>query len=296
MRTEFTSPYKKNFYVLKAAKPKYYISDGDGKKADNSGYIDLTVTAVDRLFIGSGFIDTDKDGIFKCTDKTAEGYAFIPGSSLKGCVRYLARILSDGCLDDPQRAYRGRSLSYPFELIKCKADKRCIICDMFGMMGRRSKIDFEDLICTTPAFEKTTVNAQFSPNISSNKYHDRGELYGYKLYMNKCEPYPSKQKDRIEAVAAGCVFTGRVYFRDLTDSELELLCYSLGLGGDIDPKLGGYRNEGLGQVRITGSLTLNGREADAARLATKFDEEYEYNIIDKVKDALAPYHAKGGRQ
>lgn len=49
----------------------------------------------------------------------------------------------------------------------------------------------------------------------------------------------------------------------MTDKELELLCFALGCTKTFNLKLGGFKNEGYGQVEISGNVIMDGKSVDA---------------------------------
>ena len=295
--------FKRNSYNITANTPGYYIKDGaatDNGKQEYCGKIHITITAIDNLYIGSGFKGSNKTTTYNDTMQL-NGKAVIPGSSLKGAVRHVANIASDGCLINPEREYKREKRHYYFDrkLINCSGEQRCIICDMFGMMGRKSKVSFSDCVSDNAENDVIQVNAQNSPKINDPTYHDNGAVYGYKVYMNKCEPYHQRQKDSIRIVKKGAVFCGNVFFENLTRKELGLLCFALGLSETINLKLGGYRNEGLGQVQIRGTITSNPSAETPKQLAEEYiqsceDSDVIYSIED-LEEYLAPYKGGGRR-
>lgn len=306
--------YVRNNYNIDANKPKYYIINGKvrgGQKENISGRIDLTVTSVDGLHIGNGFVNYNKDGIYRETMKK-DGKAIIPAASVKGCVRHIASIASDGCLINPKRQYKkyrdGKPIYYfPFKepdicnpkkdkdnkVLPIYIDSRCIICDMFGKIGRMSKVSFSDLISSNASFEVRKMNAQFTPEISSTAHHENGEVFGYKIYFTKCEKYDIFQKDAVELVKPGAVFTGSVFFNNLTEDEMSLLCFSLGLSKTINLKIGGYKNDGIGQIKVKGKIVTNVGEFDGESAAFKHIKNYGdddvYSAIETLENYLKPY-------
>lgn len=277
-----------NFDIIKAYKPYEYIFEGSSDDGGNhNGYIDLNVTVVDGLHIGSGFKQIQDKTVYSETIRR-DGKAVIPGASLKGAVRHVARTVSDGCVP---KEYIDRFAS-EFNL-KCsnrKDGNRCIICDMFGMMGRKSKILFSDLVCENPEYEIKEMNAQFLPSLKNPIYFEQGSIKGYKLYRNKCAKYVLAQRELVEIVKRGSVFKGRLHFFGLTNSELNLLCFALGLGEDINIKIGGYKTEGIGQIKVRGEIMVNRKKETAKHFADSYSNDDTFaRAITQVQETLKPY-------
>lgn len=150
----------------------------------------------------------------------------------------------------------------------------CIVCDMFGRMSIGSKVRFTDFKAEECSTESVDVTSQFSPDTAAEKYWERKNgriLYkGYKFYKTVCENR-SGNLQSISAIKKNVAFKGRVYFSNLTDEQLKLLLFSLGIGGNIFLKLGGYKADGLGTVKTTCSkLFLNGKEENPDKYAADY--------------------------
>lgn len=291
---------------------------------EHSGILKLTITTVDRLHLGSGF-SRYRAGEGIISETLAENEKLIiPGSSVKGAVRHLARAISDSCVPSEKYKvnYQGKERTEPMpiekELQECKITvskenntpkrimKICPVCNLFGMMGLASKVFFSDF--TADAAGNTEVIAlpqQYSPRPNSDRYYDEdGYLKGYKFYKTICEKkdYPNGEPEKlpVEVVKKGVVFTGDIRFSRLTDSELELLCQSLGIGGKFfSHKLGGYRSEGLGTVNFTCTeFRLNGEQKtpqDAEYYAKKYIDnctDDQYDRIETIRKKIMPYREK----
>ena len=233
--------------------------DREGKTAI-SGYYDITVTAQQPLRVGSGFSAPETNNM-KAELMRSGGAPVIPGSSLKGCARAIAAAVSESCMPreakDEMRSQRQRDMARH----KCNPEDRCIVCDTFGLMGFASRVEFGDLKApeNTEVIVDRNVPVPFTPNAQKSTYHTRTpdgeESNGSKFYHKQNPPAAGisgqPAKYAVEAVKPGTVFTGRVYFHDVTEEELSLLLFSLGYDGTFQPKLGGNRAHGYGSVKIT---------------------------------------------
>ena len=282
-----------------------YVTDFRKRMGEYSGYLELKITALDPLHIGSGFCHMKNGKLFSETLKEQDRL-IIPGSSLKGAVRQISRAVSDGCIDvsgEEQKVFvrKGKQLDSWKKDNKCgikyneEEKKRClnvcIVCDLYGMMSLASKVRFSDFVSDSVKTEIISVASQYSPDITKKHYKtwtgSSNVHKGYKFYKTNCQPMPvSADKDVIEAVPKGTVFTGTIHFRGLDDKQLELLTYSLGLGKQFSPKLGGYKSVGLGTVKVNPvKFIVNGETKDAKEWAQAYKNRY-YNLAAYCFDAL----------
>jgi len=47
------------------------------------------------------------------------------------------------------------------------------------------------------------------------------------------------------------LFEGEIIYKNLTEEQIRLLCFSLGLSGDINPKIGYGKNYFYGSIEVT---------------------------------------------
>ena len=291
--------YEDNSDFAEFNTPRIYLEENkyvDKSAAKNSGYIDLKILTVSNLAVGNGMFSKDKVGLYKDIMTNGE-YPIIPGSSLKGAVRHIANIVSDGCI----KAKSGRKyvIDVPNANLKCDVKNKCIICDMFGMMKVKSKLTFSDAVSKSAKTKVFNVNCQHSPKLTVAKYcnvekgprNNVGKLKGYKLYCNKVKKYDAYKKIRIKAILPGAEFNTRIFFNDLTDKELELLCFALGCTKTFNLKLGGFKNEGYGRVEISGNVIMDRKSVDAKLYAENYKNKYKEfsRSITDVEEIMYPY-------
>ncbi len=199
------------------------------------GYIDAEITCDTAIHMGSGYKELDNESnllVYKTI--RYDGKPIIPGSSLKGVVRQIAEAASCSCAKD---------------LKKCGI---CIACDMFGSMGRASNVIFSDFISDNAVTEIFDLNQQFEPK---NKVSDYYKFYKVNDSSYKNEKNITNQSVQVEVVSSGTVFKGRIHFKKLTEEQLSLLMYSLGLNEKnnekINLKIGGFKNSDIGEVYVT---------------------------------------------
>lgn len=281
-----------------------YLSDINKRQGKYSGSITLEMTAVDNIYLGSGFIDFDeKSGLIGTTVEELNK-AIIPGSSVKGAVRHVARAVSDGCILQSEKEQQSEK-----EHLELKREQTfscvpmpkkgetfhvCIVCDMFGTMGLKSKLSFSDFVADRYEVIKCRVPLQFSPKIRE-PFYLKDELYegkrlhkGYKFYFTDCEKRESDKIQTITVIKKGAVFTGKIRFEYLDEKELMLFLYSLGIGGKyFSHKIGGYKADGYGTVNFRCTkFDLNGKETlltEAENYANKYVKECSDDCYDRIE-------------
>ena len=167
------------------------------------------------------------------------------------------------------------------------------------MMKVKSKLTFSDAVSKSAKTKVFNVNCQHSPKLTVAKYcnvekgprNNVGKLKGYKLYCNKVKKYDAYKKIRIKAILPGAEFNTRIFFNDLTDKELELLCFALGCTKTFNLKLGGFKNEGYGQVEISGNVIMDRKSVDAKLYAENYKNKYKEfsRSITDVEEIMYPY-------
>lgn len=285
------SQYQTQREFIPFCQPEFYSSKD---KPQYSGYVDLTVTCCTDLYIGSGssFIP-ENDSEFVYSPILVDGKPIIPGSSFKGVVRNLASIVSNGCL--PGIDLKKDKLPDDIKNKRCKPSECCIVCDVFGMMGKGSKVIFSDMHSDNAGLKIVEMNQQYSPKA---RYTDKGGcLRGYKIYPTGDNKYTANSRVKVQVVDKGAVFKGRIHFKKLTEEELCLLMFSMGLdkneGEDICLKLGGFKNEGIGEVEVmsSGFLCSGGMKKTPEELAASWSKKGCANKVgvDKIIEKLLPY-------
>lgn len=255
-----------NYAFVQFIKPETFIADS---KKRFSGYIEIELLTVDKLFIGSGMSYFDGT-TFYATTLQENGKLIIPGSSLKGAVRHISRAVSPSCIPDTEEDQLRNEYHK-----ECILNEQCIVCDMFGMMSKASKIRFTDLISENGKTVKVKVPPQFEPQKHSEKYKDDHKFFGYKFYYTNCKNRDIPKDESIEAIMENTSFTGKVFFKDLYKEELQLLMFALSFSEHISLKLGKYKADGFGTCNIfCKKLLIDGKEEDVKKA-------YDYAIAHK---------------
>lgn len=261
------SQYRKSYDFIPFGKRETYIADG---KEIYTGYIDLNIICISDLHIGSGysnFVGTGKELVSETIK--LHGKPIIPGATFKGAVRAIAAAASNSC--NPNSV--------------CRGNERCIVCDIFGSMGRASKVIFPDFCSENAKMKVEALNSQFPPK---KKREDQRE---YKFYRTGENNYEGSKKVKAEVIAYDAEFAGRIFFKRLTEEELSLLMFSMGLNSKelINLKIGGFKNEGMGEVYTeVNGFKADGLNKEPAELAEQYVNMKSANrsAIDKINDIL----------
>lgn len=294
--------YIPNFDFVLFNPPSFYEKKGGGS-GELSGELKLKITTVDNLYIGSGFSE-DKTTGFCLETMKFENTLIIPGSSLKGAVRKISSAISGGCIKEERNVRIPEKISnikcYAKNIEKQIKSEKCIVCDMFGMISKvsyASKISFSDFVSEGLNTQEEKINQQFSPNIESPKYKDENNKHkGYKFYKNDCEEYSLSEKVNVETVKRDTVFEGKITFKKLEKEQLQLLLFSLGLDESFNMKIGGFKNDGYGQIKteaISFKINEDGniKEENVKSYAENYTKGYGKKFItsiQKLREILKP--------
>lgn len=176
-------------------------------------------------------------------------------------------------------------------------DKLCPACTLFGTIGsdfaRTSRIRVADLVCTEPeakeCYDKpVTIAPLSSPKLNNMEFYlkrpknawfwtydyyidDKGNVHanrdginGRKFYWHQPDMKLENQEANklnmtIRPLKKNITFKGKLYFRNLTKTELDQLIYLLSAGDDKEElrekthgyKLGGGKPLGLGSIAVS---------------------------------------------
>ncbi len=286
---ENLNTYKSSYDFVPFPLREKYSSEG-GKKY--TGFLELKIICIKNVHIGNGYKDFfDKSPVLAHQTIKTDGKPIIPGSSLKGAVRNIAAAISSSCSPESNKSKDNKcKVSFNRNLKKYDIDL-CITCDMFGAMSWGSKVSFSDFKAIDAKTKVERMNHQYGPHINADMSRD-----GYKFYQTGDNKYDSSSKTEAEVICAGSSFSGKIFFKNLTEEELCLLTYSLGLnkkqGHGINIKIGGFRNEGIGEIKTEVIEFKVKNNANANRSAYDFAAAYEKqktadkNNITIIEDIL----------
>lgn len=285
------------------------------EKGRLSGRIELTIETKTPVFIGTGVgtaEDKDLELFF-----SPMGVPMIPGSSLRGMIKNLFKIVTCGAM----RAGEDYQDAITVRVMKEKCEKR--VSDHVEQENANS-IDYADAVfgCKelwagrlsfTDALpeEEPQMDAPDYPKILSSPKPTAVQLYleqkhgadrlahwdsekvsirGYKLYWhqkNGADWHGEKPKDgderrKIQPVKKGTKFFANIRFERLSEDELGALLKTLRINGDhLCCKIGKGKSLGLGSIEITSSLVLMDMKASYLNV---FDEMGEWNRAESTAD------------
>lgn len=221
------------------------------KNCTLKGRIDLEIKVLNAIHISEDSYDMNEDEIlYKKFYTIGDNYA-VPGTSLKGMIRTLTEMVSNSCIS----ATKEEQELLPKKKEKsCGSTKRCIICDVFGAMGKKSKVKVSDFLYDKNSGTVNIIGLPVlrTPNVKvSSIYLNDGVLKGYKVYNHGIESILKKGNYNCECLMKNSTFKGYILYEDLNVEELRLLCYSLGIAGDFNHKLGYGKPAYYGSIEIT---------------------------------------------
>ena len=280
-----------------------------------SGRIELTIETKTPVFVGTGVSTAEDKEIELFFSPT--GVPMIPGSSLRGMIKNLFKIVTCGAM----RAGEDYQDAITVRVMKEKCEKR--VSDHVEQENANS-IDYADAVfgckelwasrlAFTDALPKEQIQMDKPgfPKILSSPKPTAVQLYleqkhgadrlahwdsekvsirGYKLYWhqkNGADWHGEKPKDgddrrKIQPVKKGTKFFANIRLERLSEDELGALLKTLRINGDhLCCKIGKGKSLGLGSIEITSSLVLMDMKASYLNV---FDEMGEWNRAESTAD------------
>lgn len=260
------------------------------EKGQFSGRIELTIETKTPVFIGTG-VDTAEDKDLELFFSPM-GVPMIPGSSLRGMIKNLFKIVTCGAM----RAGEDYQDAITVRVMKEKCEKH--VSDHVEQENANS-IDYADAVfgckelwASRLAFtdalpkEQIQMDAPDYPKILSSPKPTAVQLYleqkhgadrlahwdsekvsirGYKLYWHQKngadwhgeKPKGGDERRKIQPVKKGTKFFANIRFERLSEDELGALLKTLRINGDhLCCKIGKGKSLGLGSIKITSKLIL----------------------------------------
>mgnify|MGYP001019725098 CR=1 FL=1 len=232
-----------------------------------SGKLHLYIKPLTPIFIGAGYEDRDGDLLYKCFQRYND-MPVIPGSTLKGVLRTISEAVSYSCVEVSRDIER----DLPF---RNRSDCNCIVCKTYGRMGQKGCVNFGDFILKEGTTEKIKIPVLLGPHVENREvYYKNGKLRGIKFYRHGDYRKVENTRIPVEAVMPGSVFEGEIIFYKVHKKQLMLLCYSLGLDGSFQLKIGGNKSGFFGscEVEVKESYYANGLQFDTVKFARSYGE------------------------
>lgn len=246
------------------------------EKGTLEGTIPLKIKTLTPIHISSGKHGiNDGKHIYKPFTRITDEIVIF-GTSLKGLVRSISEAISYSCFAPSYGLDRKKMPNNKSH----NKDDSCIVCDMFGKMGKKSKIQFSDCYITRGRTELIGLPASFSPRPNTQAYIDRnGNYKGHKFYRHGILGIQQKGDILYEYVLENAEFEGDIRFERLTEEQLQLLCFSLGLSGEIQPKIG------FGKAHYYGSISIESKE-EWAEKAKKYKNTQKTDVSRNILKAI----------
>jgi hypothetical protein len=221
-----------------------------------SGRLAYQLRALTPIFVATGSyaLGEDvkhKDALVVRACYRVDDVPAIPGSSLKGVVRSVAEAISPSCVT-VTRLDRRLVPYQPERRGECTPEKACPACSIFGRMSRMSKVFFGDARLTSGETRLYRLPALYAPRAHQARatYQTKaGQFKGRKFYYHG-RPAEDSRQPPVEVITRGSLIRGELSFENLSDAELGLLFFALGMDGSIVLKLGGGKPSCLGSLQV----------------------------------------------
>ncbi|WP_310603139.1 RAMP superfamily CRISPR-associated protein [Anaerosporobacter sp.] len=279
-----------DFLPLLAEKEEY---NNYGEKI--KGTLELEIEAYEDIHIGTGqYIQKDNRFAKECY-KDIDGNACIPASSLKGAVRNISACVSKSCLDSAdgkclsrkKQEKRNRKENTPYR----KIEKPCITCCTYGLDSYASRIIFSECKSTSSDFLIKKINQPYTPSKTED---------GPKLYKNEVKNEEIEDNLEVEVMKKGTIFSCRLIIKEITIEQLKLLLFSLGLDESFEFKVGGFKGQGYGKVKIKAKaynlsdskgrkhIIQGSLKEFASTYYTECKDEKCTNVMNKMRTIMKP--------
>ena len=225
---------------------------------------EITICLKSNMHIGSGF------GFARIIDhmsiEDAEGFAYIPGSTIKGKLKSICKKIAltlgdtiEDFLNKEDRVCQSLESKNGQQEV-CKHNEpsdRCVICRLFGSPFAEGKLVFKDAKLNDSDAEKIRVLSAINPFRvdAQNELKNAVKLSRFRRVSSPQHLFT------LESVSKKLQFSGSIHAREsLTDQEESLLKYGL----KSLTHLGGQKARGLGRIKCIScpELGLNCSEVE----------------------------------
>lgn len=236
-----------------------------------TGKATIHLETLSPLHIGSGIWAVEQDEVIK-EFVSADDKIVIPGSSLKGAFRTITETITHSCVCKTSQ----KNLAMP-QLKECQVKdvkgKICPTCSLFGAMGYQGRVHFTDAYLQKGKIAIHHVPALYSPRYYAKVYKNQREKYkGRKFYFHGEQ---STGKEPVRVIESGSILKCDLSFENISDNEFSLLLTSLGIIGNLIPKIGGAKPACFGSVKVT-LQKLMLRKKDKKSFITYIEKEDVY--------------------
>jgi CRISPR/Cas system CSM-associated protein Csm3 (group 7 of RAMP superfamily) len=238
---------------------------GHKKFVDNGwhGYLDLQLLAHQPIHVAVGVTVLGRDvsidrPLVRPMMQKSDGTLFIPGSSLKGCVRSIYEAITASAVGTEIINLTSKH-SKKVEPMLSPASR------VFGALGYQGMIEFTDAICdTSPIIGDIPI--MHSPNARPDR----------KFYRTTAQRTDLREMSQvpIQQAPKGSSFTTRLRFKNLLSEEVGTLLIALGQDSNFAMAL----KIGAGKAHGMGLATVNVVQAQI------------YQTEDLQRDRYSSYH------
>jgi CRISPR-associated protein Csm3 len=194
------------------------------------------------LHISSGF------GFARIVDlinvKDANGFAYVPASTIKGKLRSACSKVALILNDEPSFMSKEHKLCNKLEADVCKHENpkdRCIICRLFGSSFIEGKLVFKDAVINEDDANKIRVLS----SINLFRVDEQNEVRNSVKLSRSLRISSPQNLFTVETTSRKLTFNGSIYAKEyLTEQEQNLLKFGL----KIISHIGGQKARGLGRI------------------------------------------------
>jgi CRISPR/Cas system CSM-associated protein Csm3 (group 7 of RAMP superfamily) len=244
------------------------------------GHLELQLLAQQPIHVAVGVtvlgqdVGSDRPLVRPMMQKP-NGSLFIPGSSLKGCIRSIYEAITASTVG--ARSINATSTPCTGERNLCPASR------VFGALGYQGMIEFTDAVCHTPA-SIGDIPIMHSPNPG----HDRKF---YRTTAQRLDP-PEMSHVPIQQAPRGSIFTTRLRFKNLLSEELGTLLIALGQ----DPNYPMALKLGAGKAHGMGQLTVEVGQAQVYRTEDLQRDRYSSYQIPSIEPVSWQIHIQAAHE
>jgi CRISPR/Cas system CSM-associated protein Csm3 (group 7 of RAMP superfamily) len=265
-----------------------------------SGRLEYDLIVSTPLHVSSGTYSLAKDAGFQGTGIMRDHYRVtvdgertpaVPGSTLKGSARAIVEAVTASCVSVSRRDLRA---GVPRALEACQPPELCPACALFGAMSRLGRVRFVDAVQIEGGKAIYFLPQLFRPRPKGDDgrltplyTNDAGRFYGRKFYYHGKVAPRHAEAAPIEVLTPRSRLRASVTFESLSEPELGLLLFGLGLDHSFRPLLGAGKPLALGRVRPQATrLTLYQR--DSLLSAEPADETWVGDaVVARLEQAVA---------
>ncbi|MHA1427095.1 MAG: RAMP superfamily CRISPR-associated protein [Candidatus Helarchaeota archaeon] len=253
-------------------------------KINNIFKMDFEIKNETPIFIGEGPLKIVRQDNICCLKTVhAQNKPYIPGSSLKGCIRtYFEYIEPHSCLLNLKRKRESCRIN-PKEM----NFKLCKTCSLFGASGFASRIFFSDAFPTKENIKlKISYRTRsFQPKEASGRVR---KYYG-KMRFQDSRGY--NRKEALLTIPEGTILKSDLIILNPQKDEIGRIFHAMGMRPEKRIlKIGGGKHRGFGKIEFRATKIMQGSLPEFLSNEMKILSgiELEQHIKKKMNELIIP--------